>query len=160
MTINLDPDERAALREVAATCLCQKARNAARALTRFYDQHYAGSGIEPTQFNLLVAIRLAGPVSMLQLAGHVGLERTTLTRNLALLRRDGLVAMKTGKDARQHLLSLTETGRRALQKMLPRWRQAQKAALATLGNEDFTQLLKAFSLTDKFTKLPGNVYEK
>ena len=63
-------------------CLCQKARNAARALTRFYDRYFSGSGTEPTQFNLLVAIRLSEPVSIIPLADRLGLERQGLRPDL------------------------------------------------------------------------------
>jgi DNA-binding MarR family transcriptional regulator len=92
--------EREALREVATSCLCRKARTAARTLTRFYERHFAGSGIEHTQLGVLVALRLSEPVTVIQLAGHLGLERTTLTRNLGVLTRNGLVQTKAGTDAR------------------------------------------------------------
>ena len=147
----LDAEERAALREVARGCLCRQARQAARTLTRFYDRHFVASGIEPTQFNLLVALRLSQPVSLVTLAGHLGLERTTLTRNLAILERDGLVQTKSGIDARQRLLSLTPAGRRTLQQNLAAWKKAQQAAIAALGKSDFNRLLSALSLTNKLT---------
>src|SRR5258708_5883838 len=101
---------RAELMEVAGECLCFQARKAARALTRFYDRFLAGSGIEPTQFNVLVAIGIMEPVAMAPLAEQLGLERTTFTRNLGVLERDGLVSVKPGTDARVRLLSLTARG--------------------------------------------------
>ncbi len=147
-----DARERAALKEVADNCLCQKARSAARALTRFYDRHLTGGEIEPTQFTLLVAIRLTEPVSLLRLADILGLERTTLTRNLNLLRRDGFVEIQRGNDARQHLISLTDNGRQALLKALPRWQQAQRAARAELGGDNFDRLSQALSLPNQLNK--------
>jgi DNA-binding MarR family transcriptional regulator len=152
--------ERAALREVATCCLCQKARNTARTLTRFYDQYFAGSGIEPTQFNLLVAIGLSEPVSVVQLAGHLGLERTTLTRNLVPLEREGLVQTRTGADARQRLLNLTQNGRRSLQSNLAIWKKAQQAAAAALGKNDFDRLSEALSLSNKLIKSEKHSHEK
>lgn len=152
MSIELDSTERAALKKVAANCLCRKARSAARMLTRFYDRRFAGAGIEPTQFNILVGIRLSEPVSLVPLADHLGLERTTLTRNLGLLRRGGLVEIGRGDDARRRLLSLTPAGRRALKKALPRWKRAQQAAVSVLGKNDFARFSEALSLSNKFTK--------
>jgi DNA-binding MarR family transcriptional regulator len=152
--------ESAELKEVAATCLCQKARSAARALTRFYDRHFAGTGIEPTQFNILVSIGLSEPVPLAPLANHLGLERTTLTRNLALLQRGGLVATGRGEDARQRLLSLTPAGRRTLKRALPRWKEAQRDAVSVLGSENFVRLSEAFSLSNKFIKPKGKTYEE
>ncbi len=151
MRSEISGDERAALKEVASGCLCQKARNAARALTRFYDRYFSGSGTEPTQFNLLVAIRLSEPVSIIPLADRLGLERTTLTRNLNLLVRDGLVETKTGGDARQRLLSLTEAGRCALNENLAHWKRAQESAISVLGKKDFSRLSTALSLANKIT---------
>ncbi len=152
MKVALSADEREALKEAAHHCLCQKARGAARALTRFYDRHFAGSGIEPTQFSLLVAIRLSEPVSLVQLAKYLGLERTTLTRNLRLLERDKLVRIESGKDARQRLISLTEKGRRSLRQTLALWQRAHHAAISVLGKDHFEQLSAALSLANKFTE--------
>src|SRR5580658_11172520 len=95
------------LKEAAENCLCFKARKAARAVTRFYDRHFTGTKLEPTQFNILVALRLSQPVALAHLAGHLGLERTTFTRNLRLLQRNGLVEVRRGEDARERLLSLS-----------------------------------------------------
>jgi DNA-binding MarR family transcriptional regulator len=148
----LRASERAALKEVATDCLCRKARNAARVLTRFYDRFFDESEIEPTQFTLLVALRLTEPISLLRLADILGLERTTLTRNLNLLQRDGHVEINQGKDARQHLISLTDNGRRALSKALPQWQRAHRAARAALGKGNFDRLSLALTLTDQLNE--------
>jgi DNA-binding MarR family transcriptional regulator len=103
--------------------------------------------------SVLVAIRLSEPVTVIQLAGHLGLERTTLTRNLGVLERNGLVQAKAGTDARQRLLQLTPAGRRSLQTNLPLWKQAQQAAAAALGKDNFDQLSAALSLSNKLTKI-------
>lgn len=147
----LDPAEAKALAEVAGSCLCRRVRTAARAVTRFYDRYFVGSGIEPTQFHLLVGIGLSGPVSLVKLAEHLGLERTTLTRNLRLLQRDGLIQTKRGEDARQRLFWLTPKGHATLKKNLPRWKRAQSAATAALGKDDFARLSDALSLAGRFT---------
>src|SRR5271170_4822571 len=135
------------LREAAGNCLCFNARKAARAVTRFYDRHFAGTEVEPTQFNILVALRLTQPVALQHLAGHLGLERTTFTRNLRLLQRNGLVEVQRGEDARERLLSLSPTGERALHDALPHWQRAQQAAISALGRDAFARLSEALSLS-------------
>jgi DNA-binding MarR family transcriptional regulator len=142
------------LKEAAENCLCFQARKAARAVTRFYDRHFAGAEVEPTQFNILVALRLSQPVALAHLAGHLGLERTTFTRNLRLLQRNGLVEIQRGEDARERLLSLSSAGERALQDAIPYWQRAQKAAISALGRDNFARLSEALSLSAKFT--PNN----
>ncbi len=139
------------LKEVAENCLCFQARKAARATTRFYDRFFAGTDIEPTQFNILVALRLTQPVPLAHLAGHLGLERTTFTRNLRLLERDGLVESQRGEDARERLLSLSPAGKQALQDALPHWQRAQQAAMAALGQNAFAGLSEALSLATQLT---------
>ncbi|MDB6016351.1 MAG: transcriptional regulator, MarR family [Pedosphaera sp.] len=139
------------LKEAAKNCLCFNARKAARAVTRFYDRHFAGTGVEPTQFNILVALRLSQPVALAHLAGHLGLERTTFTRNLHLLQRNGLVEVQRGEDARERLLSLSAAGERALEEAIPHWQRAQQAAISALGGDGFARLSEALSLSAKFT---------
>src|ERR1700722_6451501 len=142
------------LKEAAADCLCFKARNAARAITRFYDRRLGKPGLEPTQFTILVALRLTQPVALAQLAGHLGLERTTFTRNLGVLQRDGLVVVRRGEDARERLPSLSPAGERALFAALPRWQKAQQAAMAALGRNAFARLSESLSLAVKFASKP------
>ena len=146
-----DEVNRELLKEVAENCLCFNARKAARTVTRFYDRHFAGTELEPTQFNILVALCLSQPVALQRLAGHLGLERTTFTRNLRLLQRKRLVDVERGDDARERLLSLSSAGERALQNAIPHWQRAQQAAISVLGKNTFARLSEALSLSDKFT---------
>lgn len=152
MEIELDAKQREALKNIADSCLCSKARKAARVVTRFYDRHFAGTGLEPAQFTLLVGIRLTEPVPTARLAEHLGLDRTTFTRNLAVLQRDGLVTVERGADARQRWISLTAEGRRRLKAGVPRWEKAQQAAIALLGQDNFSNLSAALSLSAEFNK--------
>jgi DNA-binding MarR family transcriptional regulator len=152
MNVELDAKERGALLDIAQSCLCSKARKAARAVTRFYDRHFAGTELEPGQFTLLVGIRLTEPVPMARLAEHLGLDRTTFTRNLGVLERDGLAIVARGDDARQRLISLTDEGRRRLKAAMPRWEEAQQAAIFALGKQRFSDLSAALSLPAEFNK--------
>ena len=63
------------------------------------------------------------PVS--KVASFLGLERTTLTRNLTLLVERGLVDLRTGEDGRVRLVALTERGETAALDHLPLWKAAQ-----------------------------------
>ena len=79
-----------------------------------------------TQYSLLANIERAGQLSHTVLAEKVGMERTTLRRNLRPLTRAKWVTAGTGKDRRQHLLQLTAAGRRKLVRSLPLWEEAQR----------------------------------
>jgi DNA-binding MarR family transcriptional regulator len=152
VNVELDAKEREVLKNIADGCLCAKTRRAARAVTRFYDRHFSGTNLEPAQFTILVGVRLTEPVPTAQLAGHLGLDRTTFTRNLGVLQRDGLVTVQRGDDARQRLIALTAEGRRRLKAAIPRWEEAQQAAISALGKENFSNLSAALILPVEFNK--------
>ncbi|HJX86773.1 MAG TPA: MarR family winged helix-turn-helix transcriptional regulator, partial [Gemmatimonadales bacterium] len=87
MTTQLDQQ---ALLAMSTDCACFNVRKAARALTAFYDQVMAPTGLRATQGTLLVALARAGDIPVTRLAGILGMDRTTLTRNLEPLERDRL----------------------------------------------------------------------
>jgi DNA-binding MarR family transcriptional regulator len=118
-----------------AECLCLASRRAARALTRAYDRRLRAEGIRATQLSVLVMLALRGPTRMGVLADALGLERTTLTRNLALLEKKKWVKVRAGDDARARIVELTAMGRRKAEIAVPAWREAQAAATAALGTD-------------------------
>jgi DNA-binding MarR family transcriptional regulator len=114
-------------------CLCLASRQAARAITRAFERRMRGAGIRSTQFSLLVQLMRRGPLSIGDLAQHLGVERTTLTRNIALIEKKGLVASEAGDDARARIVAITKKGQAALAAALPAWRKAQESAAAAIG---------------------------
>ena len=81
-------------------CACFNLRKAARAVTQLYDDALRPAGILATQLPLLIATGRLERVTISQLAEAMVMDRTTLTRNLRPLERDGLVRTKPGKDRR------------------------------------------------------------
>lgn len=75
----------------------------------------------------MVALALAGPKPVGALADGLGLERTTLTRGVALLERNGWVEAKRSDDGRERVLQLTRAGRRKLESAYSAWKTAQDA---------------------------------
>jgi DNA-binding MarR family transcriptional regulator len=92
-----------------------------------------------TQYSLVANIERAGQLSHTVLADKVGMERTTLTRNLRPLTRAKWVAAATGRDRRQRLLQLTAAGRRKLVRSLPLWEEAQRQFLSQFGTESLQE---------------------
>jgi DNA-binding MarR family transcriptional regulator len=111
-------------------CACSAARRKSRELTRFYDETMRRSGVRVSQFNLLATLIQTGPMAATRLAGFLGLERTTLTRNLRPLLRDGLVILEDDADRRVHKIAITPKGAAAARTAFPFWRKAQDATLA------------------------------
>jgi DNA-binding MarR family transcriptional regulator len=92
-----------------------------------------GSGIRGTQFTLLATLVQTGPIPTTRLADFQGLERTTLTRNLGPLVRDGFVRIDEGEDRRVRKVAITAAGHEAARRAFPFWKKAQDAALAAAG---------------------------
>ncbi|HKC01651.1 MAG TPA: MarR family transcriptional regulator, partial [Terriglobales bacterium] len=88
-------------------CACSQVRRLAKKLSSLYDTLLSPEDLTITQYSLLASIERAGQLSHAVLAEKVGMERTTLTRNLRPLTRAKWVTAGTGKDRRQHLLQLT-----------------------------------------------------
>ena len=124
--------------DFAATrqCVCTAARRTSRELTRAFEKAMRGSGIRGTQFTLLATLVQTGPISTTRLADFQGLERTTLTRNLGLLVRDGFVRIDEGEDRRVRKAAITPAGEEAARRAFPFWRQAQAAALAAAAGSE------------------------
>lgn len=118
-------------------CTCSALRRATRAVTAHYEAHFRGSGLRGTQFTILSVLAQAGPLPMTRLADLLGVERTTLTRNLTVLARRGLVAWTGESDGRVRKALLTKAGDAMLHKCLPHW----LAAEASVG-----KVLKRFKL--------------
>ena len=76
--------------------LCTHAhlRKAMRTVSQAYDEALKPSGLRATQFTLLSVLAKSGPMPLTRLADIIVVDRTTLTRNLRPLERDGLVASK------------------------------------------------------------------
>ena len=117
------------------SCLCLEVRGAAQTLTRLYDRELESAGITVTQLSQLAAIRrMAGP-TVGELAIELGLDRSTLGRNIRLLESLALVGLEQGQDARRKHLYLTKQGRATLRKAVPIWSGMQKKLKKRLGVE-------------------------
>ncbi|WP_264658114.1 MarR family winged helix-turn-helix transcriptional regulator [Azospirillum canadense] len=112
--------------DVPSHCNCAKIRRAARHITRFYDSCLAAVGIRATQYTLLGCLNSRGPMTMLQLATLVAMDRATVGHNLRPLERDGLVSIKVSeKDRRARIVSVTDAGLDLLARGRPGWEKAQ-----------------------------------
>jgi DNA-binding MarR family transcriptional regulator len=111
-------------------CLCLAARVEAQRLTRMFDERLRPFDLTINQFTLLATLVVAGPQTVTRLAGRLGIDRTTLTRNLSLAKRRDLVKDKAGKDSRERLIEITTAGRELAASAFPAWQAAQQQAKA------------------------------
>ena len=121
-------------------CACANLRRTARAVTRMYNRELRATGLELTQFTLLMALNLTGETTQGNLGKLLALDTTSLTRMLKLLTKRQWIGVKTGDDRRERLLRLTPSGRKKLQQSQPLWERAQRRLQAGLGQRSWTQL--------------------
>jgi len=132
----LTGSEIALCHEVRSMCACNQLRRASRAMTQIFDGVVAPSGLKVTQLPILVGLGSEGPLAVTTLAAALGLDRTTLTRNLEVLEGRGLVRdVKHDGDARVRMTALTPEGSRVLSEALERWEQVQQTVTKRFGEE-------------------------
>lgn len=118
---------------LTSECICTHLRRAARGVSRHYDEALAGFGINVAQFSLLRHLQRLDRPSITTLAEAMGLDRSTLGRNLRVLEAEGLVALADGDDQRNRLVLLSDAGKALLRAAHPAWEQAQQQLVERLG---------------------------
>jgi DNA-binding MarR family transcriptional regulator len=106
-----------------------------RIVTSIYDDALRPFGVTVSQANMLTAIHELGPVKQADLSVYLHIEKSTLSRNLALMKKRGWVRALPGEDERSQTLIVTAEGTKLLEKCVPSWRKAQEEAVEVLGDE-------------------------
>jgi DNA-binding MarR family transcriptional regulator len=110
-------------------------------MNRFYDDALAPAELRTTQYSILARLHADGPATVGGLAERLGMDRTTLSREVEPLVRDGLVDAQPGEDRRRRMLSLSEHGRERLNVARPLWERAQRDIRSRFGGERTDALL-------------------
>jgi DNA-binding MarR family transcriptional regulator len=90
-----------------------------------YNEHFAEVEISATQFWLLCAIEGGAANSLTELADVLGVEKSTLKRNVDRLMASEHITQVQG-EGRRVIYRLKPSGRRQLREALPIWRNVQK----------------------------------
>ena len=123
-------------------CTCGKLREAARAVTLLYDNAFKSSGLLSTQLGVLHTIYNSASITISELAGELGMDRTTLTRNLSVLEREGLINISSGKDHRTRIVTITSKGRTSIAKAVPLWNEVQRKVKQQMGENSWRELMQ------------------
>lgn len=128
-------------RQFYADCVCLGLNRAARITARRYDATLRPVGLTSGQFSLLSALADGTQLTIGGLAALLGMERTTLTRNLAPLESQGLLRIETDElDRRQRTVRATTAGLERLGQALSLWKAAQKTSQDCLGDMPWSAL--------------------
>lgn len=143
MKAEIQPEGMQKNHELMLPCACANLRKAARMTTQFYDDILRPCHMRATQFTLLQALHRAAGISQKKLAELLGIDSTTLTRSLALLRRKGYLRSLEGSDRREIRLFLTAAGQREYRRVLPYWQSAQRRLRQAVGEENWNHVMNA-----------------
>jgi DNA-binding MarR family transcriptional regulator len=124
-------------------CYCATLRQAARAVTVLYEDILADSDLHATQFTALQLLDSVPNLTTTELAEALGVDQTTATRMLALIKKAGFASDTVGEDRRQRRWALTTQGQALLKKLKPRWEAAQAAFEKRLGRAEAAAVKKA-----------------
>lgn len=120
-----------------STCFCTSVRRIDRVLTRIYDEAIRPSGLVTTQYSLLSTLASApADITLTDLATAIDLDRSTLSRNLNSLERQGFVRLASAEDRRARRVTITPAGCAKLEEARPLWRSAQDRVARESGTRD------------------------
>ena len=133
-------------------CSCSALRQAARRVTRLYDDALAPTGLGVNQYSILARLGRAGPSPIQDLARLLVMDRSTLGHLLRPLEKRGLVRLRASEqDGRSRVAALTPAGRAAVANGRPLWESAQRRFARAFGAEsavDLRTVLKTVAIAD------------
>lgn len=120
-------------------CYCTNLRRCANAISDFYDRELKGNGITISQYYLLINLKRLENANISHWAEYVGLDRSTMVRNIKLLESRGFIERTEGHGK---TFALSEAGEMTLDAAIPIWKKAQKKMEVFLGEEDSKAILR------------------
>jgi DNA-binding MarR family transcriptional regulator len=146
--------DNAILAEITQGCLLTRTRRLSRLVTNTYDQALRPFGVNAPQFSLLVLIAKFGPASRAEIGRVNYQDRSTLTRNLALLLGQGWVRELATEGGRSRPIEISPKGRQLLAAAAPAWRDAQTEVRRLIGDDAASNILRVVDAIplDKLTE--------
>lgn len=130
-------------------CYCTNLRRCANAVSDFYDRELKETGMTIAQYYLLINLNRLEHANITHWAERVGLERSTMVRNIKVLEARGLIEQTAGHGK---TFTLSEAGKSALDAAIPVWEKAQKKMELFLGEEDSKAILRLGSKLQEMGK--------
>ena len=126
-------------------CYCINMRRVSHHTTEHYNRALEPCGLTVSQLSVLWHLDFLGQSNTTALAERVGLDRSTLVRNLKPMQRNGYIDDISTAGHRDRILRVTNKGKMALEIGIPLWKAAQKDVLRLLGPEKLADLKNILS---------------
>jgi DNA-binding MarR family transcriptional regulator len=121
-------------------CVCYEIRKTARFVINYYDAALRDADLKSNQFLILVAVAYLKSPNFTKLADFVGIDQSTLARNLVTVKKQKLVSVKPGKNRREKLISLTKKGEQKIEKSFPLWKKAHGRLVGGIGAARWSEI--------------------
>ena len=132
---------------IANDCIGYRVRMLNRVVSRVYDDQLRPYGIRFSQMNILTVVALKGPIQPVEVGRALAIEKSTLSRNVGLMEKNGWLKCQPAATGTGHQLKLTKKGERLYQKASAAWREAQDRVEALLGKAGVNSIRNAVERT-------------
>ena len=118
-------------------CICKDLRRSSRNISQIYNKNLKKSGeiINTNQVSILVALTQFKKIKISKICQQLNMERTTISRNLNVLKKYDLIYFVSGADNRIKFVNISDEGKRVLIKIFPFWENAQNQIKKLLGKD-------------------------
>jgi DNA-binding MarR family transcriptional regulator len=121
-------------------CSSLKVRRLSGRISQHFDRVIAETGLKTTQYALLNQVARLAPIRPGELAKAMGIDASTLTRNLQPLVAAGWLLVGRGDDARSRTVSMTPAGLAKRAEARRAWKRAQLSFNERLGVDAVARL--------------------
>lgn len=118
------------------TCTNSMIRRCERVVAGIYRGHLSPFGITSSQLSILFVSAKRPGLTQVEMTTILKLEKSSLSRNLDRLLREGLVQKSMNRS-----ISITDKGKGLLEKVIPAWERAKQEVEALLGDDGTTALM-------------------
>jgi DNA-binding MarR family transcriptional regulator len=119
---------------VAGECIAVRVRLINRVITSIYEEALRPYGIRISQGNILVVVAKMGQARPADVARLLRLERSTLSRDVDVMKRARWLVSDPPEGGRSQTLRVTSEGLRLLADSQPAWEKAQAETRKLLGD--------------------------
>jgi len=120
---------------MAHECIAVRVRLINRVISAVYDEALRPYGLRISQANILAAIAKMGEVRPAEVSRILRIEKSTLSRDVELMKRNGWLESEPPAGGRNQTVRLTLQGKMLLVKIRPSWEKSQAEATLLIGED-------------------------
>lgn len=139
---------------MAQECIAVRVRLINRVISALYDEALRPFGLRISQANILSAVAHMGAARPADVSRILRIEKSTLSRDVELMRRNGWLESDPPAGGRNQTVRLTADGTKLLDTIGPSWEKAQVEAKLLIGQDNEAALRQIASRLGFGTPVP------